>query len=217
MLLFYLIIFFLEIVSSSYTQDVSNLSPSTEVERGDTSPSRGTRSRGRGRSGRGRARGKAALGRGRQVGRVRGDEVWLWNKEKLIPIPMVFLFSRPIGDAVGVTDPLHLLLPDEFYDQLLVETNCYAIQQREEKNNFNLWSPVTKEELMAFVGLNIAMGIISLPSIDDYWSTDPILSHSWFRVIMSRDRFGEILCYVHLINNKKHLVIQTLILTSFGK
>ena len=83
-------------MSSSYTQDVSNSSPSTEVERSDTSPSRGTRSRGRGRSGRGRARGKAALGRGRQVGRVRGDEVWLWNEEKLIPIPMVFLFSRPI-------------------------------------------------------------------------------------------------------------------------
>ena len=164
---------------------MSNSSPgdcSGEVERGDTSPSRGTGSRGRGRSGRGRARGKAALGRGRgrasgkaalvrgrQVGRVRGDEVWLWNEEKNNSnhpsgVPFYGGPSRPIGDAVDVTDPLecfHLLLPDEFYDQLLVETNCYAIQQREEKNNFNLWSPVTKEELMAFVGLNIAMGMKS--------------------------------------------------------
>ena len=227
-------------MSSSYTQDVSNSSPgdcsrevergdtspsrgtgsrgrgksgrgSREVEQGDTSPSKGTGSRGRGKSGRGRARGKAALGRGRQVGRVRGDEVWLWNEEINSSnhpngVPFSGGPSRPIGDAVGVTDPLecfHLLLPDEFYDQLLVETNRYAIQQREEKNNFNLWSPVTKEELMAFVGLNIAIGIISLPSIEDYWSTDPILSHSWFHVIMSRDRFREILRYVHLVNNKK--------------
>ena len=33
---------------------------------------------------------------------------------------------------LGVTDLLecfYLLLSDEFYDQLLVETNCYAIQQ----------------------------------------------------------------------------------------
>ena len=136
---------------------------------------------------------------------MRGDEVWLWNEKKNnsnhhCNVSFSGGPSRPIGDAVGVTDPLecfHLFLPDE------LETNRYAIQQREEKNNFNLCSPVTKEELMAFVGPNIAMGIISLPSIDDYWSTDPILSHSWFRVIMSRDCFWEILHYVHLVNNKK--------------
>lgn len=54
---------------------------------------------------------------------------------------------------------------------------------------------------MAFIGINIAMGIISLPSLDDYWSTDPILSHSWFHMIMPRNLFCEILRYVHVMDN----------------
>ena len=54
---------------------------------------------------------------------------------------------------------------------------------------------------MAFIGMNIAMGIVSLPKLDQYWSTDPILSHPWFRTIMSRDRFREILRYIHVVDN----------------
>ena len=101
----------------------------------------------------------------------------------------------PIGPAVGITDPqecLYLLLPDQFYNDLLVETNRYADQQRAQKNDTTPWKPI---------GINIAMGIISLPALDDYWSTDPILSHSWFHVIMSRNRFREILRFVHVVDN----------------
>ena len=54
---------------------------------------------------------------------------------------------------------------------------------------------------MAFIGMNIAMGVVSLPRLDQYWSTDPILSHPWFRTVMSRDRFREILRYIHVIDN----------------
>ncbi len=110
----------------------------------------------------------------------------------------------PSGDAVGVTDPVScflLLLPQQFYDTLLIETNRYADQQRALKNDGSSWNPITREELMAFIGVNIAMGIISLPCLDDYWSTDPILCHSWFRIVMPRNRFRQILRYVHVVNN----------------
>ena len=52
-----------------------------------------------------------------------------------------------------------------------------------------------------FIGINIAISIISLPALDDYWSTDPILSHSWFRVIISCNRFREILRFVHVVDD----------------
>ena len=55
--------------------------------------------------------------------------------------------------------------------------------------------------MMAFIGINIAMGIISLPQVRDYWSCDPILNHKWFSTIMSRNRFLEILRYFHIVDN----------------
>ena len=54
---------------------------------------------------------------------------------------------------------------------------------------------------MAFIGLNIAMGIMSLPAIQNYWSSDEILAHPWFRRVMSRNRFMEILQYFHVADN----------------
>ena len=47
----------------------------------------------------------------------------------------------------------------------------------------------------------IAMGVVSLPTLHDYWSTDTILSHPWFRTVMSRKRFNEILRYLHVVDN----------------
>ena len=43
----------------------------------------------------------------------------------------------------------------------------YADQQREEMNFTSSWNPISIEELMASIGINIGMGIISLASIDD--------------------------------------------------
>ena len=74
-------------------------------------------------------------------------------------------------------------------------------KQSAAKNHTSPWKPVTKDELMAFIPMNIAMGIVSLPKLDQYWSTDPILSHPWFRTIMSRDQFREILRYIHVVVN----------------
>lgn len=54
------------------------------------------------------------------------------------------------------------------------------------------------EELMAFLGINIAMGLLRLPQIRDYWSKSKILSTPFFSSVMSRDRFQTILRYLHL-------------------
>ena len=54
------------------------------------------------------------------------------------------------------------------------------------------------EELMAFIGLNVAMGMLHLPQTKDYWSTSKILSTPWFPSIMSWDRF---LKFLHLVDS----------------
>ena len=108
----------------------------------------------------------------------------------------------PTGIAVGVTDPLacfHLFLPQELYDDVVLQTNLYGSQQQTIIKGDT--RPFTLTELMAFIGINIAMGIVSLPALRNYWTNDAVLSHPWFRLIMGTDSFLKTLWYFHGIDN----------------
>ena len=67
------------------------------------------------------------------------------------------------------------------------------------------WVNVCVEELMAYIGMVIAMGLVKLPSVLDYFTTEPILSHPWFPSILSRDRFLLISRYFHISNDSQFL------------
>ena len=83
----------------------------------------------------------------------------------------------------------------------VAQLNLYADQQRAAQGENRPWTPIIKEEFLAFLGMNIAMGVISLHSIDDYWSIDAIISHPWFRCVLSRNRFRQILRFLHIVDN----------------
>ena len=57
------------------------------------------------------------------------------------------------------------------------------------------------EEFQAFTAIHIAMGLLCLPQIKDYWSTSEVLATPWFSSIMGRDRFLAILRYLHLADS----------------
>ena len=40
------------------------------------------------------------------------------------------------------------------------------------------WKKITKEDVKAFLGFSILMGIDHLPSVDDYWSKDRLLHYA---------------------------------------
>ena len=57
------------------------------------------------------------------------------------------------------------------------------------------WCPVSIGELQIFIGLQIWMGVHSLPAIEDYWNQEiqhPIMCH------MSCNRYKQIKCYFHI-------------------
>ena len=155
------------------------------------------------RQGRGRGRGRGYMARGRSQGcgvapqsqvqdcvqqhRHAGEANTLtWSSSHADSVTSsTFAYSgrvpAPIGAAVAIINPVdhfHLFMTSEFYDELLVQTNLYANQQREAKNDMTPWTPISREELLAFIGINIAMGIVSLPTLNDCWSSDPILAHT---------------------------------------
>ena len=65
----------------------------------------------------------------------------------------------------------------------------------------NCWTDVTVEEILAFFGVVIAMGVTNLPQVFDYWSTEAILSMPWYSSIFSRTSFLQISRYLHLVDN----------------
>ena len=58
------------------------------------------------------------------------------------------------------------------------------------------------DDVLAYIGLNIAMGIVGLPEVADYWSREPILHSPWFASVMSRNKFYAISRFLHFVNNQ---------------
>ena len=89
----------------------------------------------------------------------------------------------------------------ELFQTIASQTNLYRQQSQVTNPSPMPWSDVTVEEIMAFIGLVIAMGITNLPEVQDYWSTEPTLYMPWYANICSRNRFELIYQYLHLVNN----------------
>ena len=92
-------------------------------------------------------------------------------------------------------DYLYMLLGLDIFHTIADQSNLYASQKGVPGYH------TTPEEIAAFLGINIAMGIVNLPTVREYWSTNPILCHPWFGQVMSRDRFYNINRYLHFNDN----------------
>ena len=104
----------------------------------------------------------------------------------------------PSATAMQLENPLDyllFLLGEDMFELIATESNRYAHQMG--IDDFH----TTSAEIAAFVGLNIAMGIVNLPRLNDYWSTNPILQHPWFASVMSRNFFFSIQRFFHLTDN----------------
>lgn len=85
-------------------------------------------------------------------------------------------FTSSTGPTVDIPesplDIFELFFSDDIITKMVEETNRYAEQVMGEER-YREWRKITKEELKAFFGFSILMGIDRLPSVDDYWSKDP--------------------------------------------
>ena len=107
--------------------------------------------------------------------------------------------SREANAANSSSEHFNLSIDQNMIHSFCLETNRYATQ-----NGVVGFQDVGLEEMMAFVAMNIAMGIVNTSDVKDFWSTDPILSHPWSPSVMSRDRFLQILYHLHLNNNQNN-------------
>ena len=57
------------------------------------------------------------------------------------------------------------------------ESNAYA-KSAMDNEKYEKWSKIIVDELRAFLGFRVLMGINHLPSLNDYWSRDPRLRYA---------------------------------------
>lgn len=113
-------------------------------------------------------------------------------------------FLEPVGPAVTVpSSPLQvfrLFFTSTIIQMILVETNRYALLRLGEEK-FRQWDDITEEDLLAYFGIMIVMGLVKLPSLADYWQRDSLFHCSIIANSMSRDRFFDIHRFLHFVDN----------------
>ena len=113
-------------------------------------------------------------------------------------------FNSPVGPTVDIpespSDTFDLIFTPELLDAIVEQSNLYAKEVMGD-DKYNSWVKITREELRAYLGFCILMGINHLPALDDYWSKDPKLHYSPVADRITRDRFRDISRYLHFVNN----------------
>ena len=62
-------------------------------------------------------------------------------------------------------------------DEIVKQSNAYA-KTVMGPEKYDKWAKMTVDDLKAFLGFSILMGINHLPSLNDYWSRDPGLRYA---------------------------------------
>lgn len=100
-----------------------------------------------------------------------------------------------------------LSVGDDFFQVLAENTNLHAAHISPPVNldpaaphatSDDKWVETNADEMKAYVGINIAMGLHSLPEYKDYWSEDTLLQVPYVSKIMTRTRYEKLCQYFHV-------------------
>jgi hypothetical protein len=126
--------------------------------------------------------------------------------------PMLHNFTGHSGIQMDTTDfrPYNyfkLYVNNDLIRHLVTQTNLFADQyiaahpQLAPRSDVREWRETNAAEMEQFLGLVFLMGIIKKPSVDMYWSTDPIYATPLFSCVMTRTRFRLLLRFFHFNDN----------------
>jgi hypothetical protein len=112
----------------------------------------------------------------------------------------------------GLQVPVHCVTPlrsfmlfftPEVIKKITAETNAYAKEKIASKtvSRFSIWHEwydVVEEEMLAFLGLIINVGVIHLPDVKDYWSQQFVCRVPFFGEVFTGKSFLQIFWMLHL-------------------
>jgi len=118
-------------------------------------------------------------------------------RSTFLPVNISSEEAKILGTLPANTTPLDfvmLYVTEELIDITVAKTNRYA-EQYIAKNVIpphsavNQWQSTEENEIYAFLGLTVLMGIVYEPRMSMYWSSDELYETGIFGKIMTRDRY----------------------------
>ena len=123
--------------------------------------------------------------------------------EQLTPI-IVQDFNKTPGPKLTiphtVKETFFLFFTPMLLELIVEQSNKYAAECMGEEK-YAKWNEITVEELCAYMGFMLLMGVVHLPSLYDYWKKDEVYNYSPVASRISRNRFLELHRYLHFEDN----------------
>ncbi|KAK9681267.1 Transposase IS4 [Popillia japonica] len=100
------------------------------------------------------------------------------------------------------------LIDNKIIDNIVDQTNLYGTQCLTSKadipktSRWHKWQPTDNIEIRRFIGLIGYMGLVKMPSIENYWSSSLLYRNGVARNTMSRNRFQLLLHALHFDDNE---------------
>lgn len=127
----------------------------------------------------------------------------VWSNQLTTPTINPFVPPTPVGPTQTIPDHLdifQLFFTPELFELICNASNKYALEVMGPEK-YAGWTPLTKEDIRAYYGFQLLMGLDPKPSISDYWSRDPAYHNATIADRISRDRYREISRYLHFADN----------------
>jgi hypothetical protein len=100
-------------------------------------------------------------------------------------------------------DYFKLFFPNEVFEVIAEQTNNYSMIYFDQTNDiskssrFATWKETNPQEMHAYVALQLSMGLVSKPYIEDYWNRNCISATPGFGEVMARNRFELLNSFLH--------------------
>jgi len=103
--------------------------------------------------------------------------------------------------TASAKDYFDLMFDANIMADFVRHTNNYAKWKMEQSGEVDsVWYETTENELKAYFGMNIFMGINSLPGYKDYWSRDNFIGNEGIKSVMPVRRYEKLTEYFHVSN-----------------
>ena len=112
--------------------------------------------------------------------------------------------AQVLSDDKKEIDFFSQLFPPELFQFIADETNKYADKLQQEKGEDGNWRRTNAQEMRAFAGAQIVMGIIIAPDQHMYFSTDNLFKSTGLCDRFTRDRLLKLQQYFHVDDTSRN-------------
>lgn len=137
------------------------------------------------------------------------DDIFKWTKADFHPTIHDFKNEDSgckidgLGDSPSPLEIFEHFLPTDFVEEIVNQTNNYYqyVINKNPASALKNYRPTDVNEMYTFFGVCLLMPLTKKHRLQDYWTKEFIIETPIFGQVMSRDRYFQILRFLHFCDN----------------